>query len=397
MKRILAALLALAGMFSCAAAQEMDAPIASYVLPEDAQVFYLPMGEKPQSVETLEPMYELMLNPTMRGDVYVLQMPGGHALASVSCVQVGRSFTAEELLGLWPQIAQEISLDVLLVDGDAECAVVEEIQGIEMLHIQTEITVGEEDSPLKLYAESFAYCRDQSITEIWLVYPQPDAFSGDEQALREDVEALLQFEASLTFPGGEITLINGRPYEDVLGRFVMMVPAQGVVLDSTSDEKTIQEVRNRFAAANPAGADRAFEKLLSYVEDLNSVLIFTEDMQGVLEVSASPMEGLAGMQPEELALMGPALQESMARDYDLALCMADDQRTFISGQDHALMGYWLRTEELDLQLDLMICVCEGWLYEVDVYTVEGNQDMRSTLHAFTSQSLVYTPPVNGLE
>ena len=96
--------------------------------------------------------------------------------------------------------------------------------------------------------------------------------------------------------------------------------------------------------------------------------------------------------------MSGSIQEMMAQDYDVAVCMEPDERTVISGVEHALMGYWLRMGELDLYLDLMVCVQEDdWIYEVDLYAAEGDQDTRMALHAFVAQSLVYTPPVNGLE
>ena len=104
------------------------------------------------------------------------------------------------------------------------------------------------------------------------------------------------------------------------------------------------------------------------------------------------------MQPEGLDSLAPTLQAMLALDYDLAALMESGQRVSISSLDHAAMGYWLRMGEMDLQLDLFICVHpENWMYEVDVFTAEGDQQLRSELHAFVKQTLVYTPPVNALD
>ena len=396
MRHILACLLALGLLFSCAVAQE-GGTIASYVMPEGAQLFYLPMGEAPEAVEGLEPMYELMMDATLAGNVYLLQMPGGHALASVSCIPVKRGFTAQELLDLWPQIAQEISLDVVWVDGSEACAAVETLRGIEKLRIRTEIVVGEESAPIRLSAEALAFCQDQAITEIWLVHPLEEGFAGDQEMLKADVQALEEFKSSLTFPGGDVQLLSGVPYQDQQGRFEMIMPADGVVIDASTADEAIEETRSRFVQANPEGAERIFERLLGYVYETDSVLIFTGDMQGVIEVSATRMEELSGMKPDQLSMMAEAIEESMAQEYDLAVLMTVGERMWISNQEHALLGYWLRAGETDMQLDLMICVCDGWLYEVDVYAAEGDQEVRGTLHAYASQSMVYTPPVNALE
>lgn len=397
MKRLFAALAAIGLLFSCALAQEEAPPIASYVMPDGAQVFYLPAGEAPESVEGLEGMYELMMNTSMMGDVYLLQMEGGHAMASVSCMPVGRDFTAQELQALWPQIAQDISFEALGVNSAAECAAVETLHDQEMLHIQTEITVGAEENPLLLKAEALAFCQDRAVTEIWLVHPDEAAFAGDAAVLEKDLQSLQAFEDSLFFPGENVMFLGGLPYEDRLGRFSMIVPADGVVIDSATAEEAIEETRALFIQANPAGADAVFEKLLGYVRDLDSVLVFSGDMQGVIEVSATEAQELDGMKPEELVLMAQSIQQNMAEEYDVAAFMGTDQNMWLSDQEHAFMGYWLRMGEMDLLLDLMVCVHGGWLYEVDVYAAEANQDVRTTLHAYTSQSIVYTPPVNGLE
>jgi len=115
-------------------------------------------------------------------------------------------------------------------------------------------------------------------------------------------------------------------------------------------------------------------------------------------VTATPEQCLAGVQPEGLDSLAPVLKATLALDYDLAALTESDQRAAISQLEHAMMGYWLRMGEMDLQLDVAICIHpENWMYEVDIYTVEGDQQLRSELHAFVKQTLAYTPPVNALD
>jgi len=399
MKRLIAALLALLLCFSCAAAQEEeDSSIASYYLPDGAQVFYLPMGEMPETVpDGLNPMYELMLDVTPRGDVYLIQMEGGHALASVSCVPVERDFTPEQLLALWPQIAQELSFDVLSVDSAPECAEVEEIRGLEMLHIRTSMTAGTEESPLVLEAECLAYCRNQSVTEVWCVYPEESAFKGDPELLRADRRAVKEFRESLLFPGSKAIKLESAPYTDPHGRFTAMVPADGLVIDSTSGAEAVEQARKLFIEANPEGADLVFDHFMEFVRDNHATLVFPAGMKGVMEICAVEAGGMAGFTPERLASVSDALASSMGDFHDLALCMDADERAWISDYEHALMGFWLRKAEMDMQLDLMVCTAGDWLYEVDVYSFEGDQDVRMLLHSFAGRGITYTPPVNGLE
>lgn len=387
MKRLLALLFALTLLFSCAQAQQ-DAAIATYVMPEDAQVFYLPYGEAPQPVEGLEAMYALMQGEALVGDLYVLQMANGRALASISCIPAKRDFTAQQLLDMWPQIARHIESDAAYIDDDPSCAAVEECFGVEVLHIRTRIGAGDEAAPLMLSAEGFAFCQSGSFTEIWAVYPQEALYAEDVQKARElseDKIDLQEFLASVSLTALDSVLLSGVPYQDGKGCFQMMIPADSVMLTPQSTQTQRDAVRESFIQSQPEGADRAFDRFMQRMEEAQSTFIFTQDMQGMIEIAAG-REAHSG-----------EMKKTLAQAYDLSMCMEPDERTVISGEEHVLTGYWLRMGELDLQLDHMVCTLEdGWRYEVSVYSAEGAQDVRAALHAFV-QSLLYTPPINGLE
>jgi hypothetical protein len=58
----------------------------------------------------------------------------------------------------------------------------------------------------------------------------------------------------------------------------------------------------------------------------------------------------------------------------------------------------MRSGDADVQLDVLAAVLEdAWLYEVDLYTNNGNQEQRMLWHSFITQTLRYTPLVNALD
>ena len=397
LKRCLAAVLCLWMLFSCALAQE-DL-LASYMLPEGAEVFYLPMGEAPEVPEGLETMYALMQPHQYKGDLYLIQMQNGLALFSISGMLAAHEMTAEELLALWPRIAADLALEngVVSVDNAPECAQVEALGGMQVLSVRTRLAC---EDGLALMAECFAFCAGGGVTEMWAVYPDPEAPANAHMLaqLESDLADLAQLMDSLVFPGGSTKLLQGENYADPKGRFQMVIPAGSTVLTGDSTDEEIASLRARFVENNPEGADRMFDRFVRQLKAVDTTLVFTGDMQGVLRVTATPEQCLTGVQPEGLVTLAPTFQEVFEKEFDLSFCLEDDQRATISGEEHALLGYWLRMGEMDLQLDLMLCIHPAsWMYEVDIYTAEGNQDVRSDLYAFASQSLIYTPPVNALE
>lgn len=392
MKKIIAALLAALLLGGCALAQ--DAPIAIYEMPENAHVQML-FEQELEAPEGLEAMYELMQTASWNANVYLLRMENGLALASVSNMMVEREQTAHELLARWPQIASEIGLQVTHVNDDPACASVETLYGREMLHIRTEMTVG---GDLALKAEAFAFCRGTEITEIWTVHPDPASWQGDAQKLADDMADIALFTQSLEFPDSLAEAMDGVPYQDGDGRFEMIIPAGSEVITVHSSQEEIASVRQRYIQANPAGAEAMFDEFMKDAIKDRSVLIFTGDMQGVIQVFASHEPDFAGKTPEELCRFAPSIQKSLQQIHDVVKCLVSDDRLWVSTKEHALLGYWLRKDELDLQLDLMAWASEdGWLYEIDVYSSEANQEVRGLMHTFIGQTMLYTPPVNGLE
>ena len=80
------------------------------------------------------------------------------------------------------------------------------------------------------------------------------------------------------------------------------------------------------------------------------------------------------------------------------MLLSNSETTVISGKEHAWLGYWLRSGEADVQLDVMASVLDdAWLYEVDIFTHEGDQNLRALLLTLVSQTMQYKPLTNALE
>lgn len=397
MRRLMAAVLALLLVCSSALAAQ-DVPIASYDLPEGAEVFYLSESGAMEAPDGLEGMYDLMSTAASRGDVYLIRMANGRALASVSSTPVYESVAVQDLLALWPQTVQTIALEGAQVDESASEVGVETLYGgVEMLHVRTRIGVGD----LWLEAEGFAFCRERELTELWAVCPERGLYADDSAGadeLSRDRRDLKLFMESLSFPEAWEDMAIGVPYEDRDGRFIMAIPQDAVVIDVHSAPEEVEAARSRYIERNPEGAARAFDCFMQDVYGERAVFVFTADMQGVIQVFGSQVEGFRGATPEQLCRMAQPILDVMNETFDFAACLADNERAEISCEEHALLGYWVRSGELDLMIDVMACVVmDDWLYEVDIYTSEGDQNMRAMLHAFVQQSMIYTPLYNGLE
>ena len=116
-KRFLALLAALLlPLAACAGEASSSDAIVLYTLAPGAEA--LPLWETAawQPPEGLEEMYALMQNARSYGDVYLVRMPSGRALASVSWMETQKPCSARELLRLWPQIAQNIAQKGVMVD-----------------------------------------------------------------------------------------------------------------------------------------------------------------------------------------------------------------------------------------------------------------------------------------
>lgn len=402
LKRLLALLAALVMMTGCACAQGVaSAPIATYSLPRGAEALHLwdtGMWEMP---EGLEEMYYLMQTAQLMGDVYLIRMPHGRALVSVSCMKPDQAHTAQEMLAMWPQIAENIAKEGAMVNADERCASVAERYGFEALQIRTEITVGEWDNGLLLDAEGAAFMRGDELLEVWAVAPEEGLYAADDPAAAElaaDREAMAQFLDSLSFSGLDSMAVEGVPYTDPEGRFALVIPAGSTVLTKAASAEEIDRARQAYLDAHEEGADRLFDEYISDMLTQNVTLIIAQDQQIVAEIFASQEESFRDVTVEQLLSLAYPIQQSLAEKFDAVLPLQADQTAVISGQKHAWLTYWLRTGEANAQLDVLASVLEdAWLYEVDLYAHDGDQEQRMLWYTLLTQTLRYTPLVNALD
>lgn len=393
MKRILRLLAALGAlwMFSaCALAEE--APIASYEMPEGGRMCHVLEAQTLEAPSGLEALYEAMRQVSPSGDVYLVQMPHGRALASVSCQRARRDFTAEELLALWPQIAQNLGESALTVAGDETCARVEQMYGYPMLHIQVGLLL---DGDLGVEAEGFAFCRDGELREVWAVRPSPDLYapqSAEAEELAADAESLAWFLQRLSFP----LEASEERYTYQTGLFSMTLPEDAVVLAPDATEEERSRVRQTYEAANAAGASTLFDGFEEDQRENGAWYVFTPDMRGAASITALPNGGLA-LDRDALLSLAQVIRAALEEEYGLALCLDDAGAETISGLEHAALTYWVRAGEMNVLLDVLACETDGWLYEVDVYAADGDPEAHDTLWDWLMPTLAYHPPMNALE
>ena len=397
MKRFLALFLALWMMVGLAAA-EGTTPIAAYVLPYGAEAQFLWNTGAWEIPAGLEAMYELMWNANMEHDVYLTRMANGRALVSISCMPAKNLHTPEELLALWPQIALSIAREGAAVDADESCASVAQRYGHEGLQIQTTITLN--DGQLPLQAEGFAFLRGSELLEIWAVAPAEGVYAPDDPAAAEweaDRDDMNAFLASMEFDDLEPLQIEAVPYADPDGRFTMAIPAGSTVLTPYSAQQELDAAREAYINAHEPGAEKLFDEYLRDLTQQQVTVIITADQQSVIEIYAQRQADFQNATVDQLAALAQPIAQSLQERFDVVMLLADNERATLAGHEHAWLGYWLRSGESDVQLDALAVVIDGdWLYEVDLFTHNGDQNARMLQMTLLTQTMQYTPLTNAL-
>lgn len=373
MKRVLAVLTALWMLGACALAEE---PIASYTMPEGGEVCHVLDSASITAPAGLEGMYDLMRQTSLRGDVYLVRMPHGRALCSVSCEALEAPVTAEELLALWPAIAENLGESAAWVDSRAECAAVEELYGYPALHIRTRLRLND---GLTLNAEGFAFCRERMLREVWAVHPED---GEEERELAEDLDALEAFRGSLHFPAGE--------EKGPSGMFELRLPQDARTMDARSGDAERELTRLRYFLANGVGAGRMFEIFLDDCVQNDALYVFDPGMRGVVALTASPVPGAERLfAPDRLEEQSQSILEILRDMFDKAELTEAGERVTISGREHSLLRYEVHCGLMRVNLDVLCCAAGDWLFEVDVYTPADDETLRDELLAWAGESLTY--------
>jgi len=402
LKRILALVLALLLLYGSAlAGQERPVSIATYTLPAGAEALHLMNAGVWAAPEGLEKMYEIMQNADPAGNIYLTRMKNGRALVSVSCSEPRTIPSMQELQQRWydsiaKNLADEDGVYVYSAEGSAK---VTERYGFEALQINTTLEVP--FTSVVIEAEGVAFRRGEELLEVWAVAPEAELYAQDETAAKElasdraDMEAFLQ---SLDFSGLETASFSGTAYRDPDGRFALMVPENCTVITQRSTQAEIDEARAAYTAVHPEGGEGLFDEYMRDVNEQNVVVFIDESQQAVVEIFASREEDFMGVTADQLLLLAQPIQQSLMDRFDIALLLSDSEQTMLSGHRHACLTYWLRNGNANVQLDVLAAVLDdAWLYEVDIYTHDGDQELRALWYTFINSSMIYTPLVNGLE
>ncbi len=376
MRRVLAVLTAL-WMLGATALARGEA-IASYTMPEGGEVCHVLDSASLTAPEGLEGMYDLMRQTSLRGDIYLVRMPHGRVLCSVSYEALEAPVTAEELLALWPAIAENLGECAAWVDSRAECAAVEELYGYPALRIRTRLRL---DDGLTLEAEGFAFCRERTLREVWTV--RPDGCEGAAaQELAEDLDALEAFQSSLSFPAGE--------EDGPSGMFELRLPQGASTMDARTGDAERELKRLRYFLANGLGAGRMFEIFLDDCVQNDALYVFDPGMRGAAALTASPVPGAERLFAlDRLEEQSQSILEVLGDMFDTAELTEAGGRATISGREHSLLRYEITCGLLHLNLDVLCCAAGDWLFEVDLYTPADDEALRDELLAWAGESLTY--------
>ena len=251
-------------------------------------------------------------------------------------------------------------------------------------------------------AEGVVFWRGKELLEVWAICPAADTYAQDEAAAAElasdraDMEA---FVGSLNFSAEQSSeAVRGVTFTDPDGRFSVMVPADCTILTQHSGQQEIDRAREAYLAAHPDGGEGLFNEYLSDIGEQQVVVFISADQQLVAEVFAAQEEDFRDVTPDQLRTLANPIAQSLADRFDVALLLDDSETVSLSGHDHAALTYWVREGDANVQLDVLAAVLDdAWLYEVDLYTHNGEQDIRSLWSLFIRYTIDYTPLVNGVE
>ena len=404
MKRILALVLALVLLCGCALADSSrPASIATYTLPVGSEAVHLMDADAWDVPEGLEVMYAMMKNADPTGNIYLTRMKHGRALVSVACSTPKNIPDMQQLQAMWyDSISQTIADEenVMSVYCAEDSAKLTERFGFEALQINT--TLEESAFGMAYEAEGIAFVRGKELLEIWAVAPAAEAYAQDEAAAKElasDRADMEMFLKSLNFSAEQSSqAVRGVTFFDPEGRFNVMLPADCTILTQHSGQQEIDRAREAYLAAHPDGGEGLFNEYLKDIEEQQVVVFISADQQLAAEIFAAQEEDFRDVTVEQLRQLANPIARSLAERFDVALLLDDSETVTLDGHDHAALTYWVREGDANVQLDVLASVLDdAWLYEVDIYTHNGDQDLRSLWSLFIRYTIKYTPLVNALD
>lgn len=176
---------------------DQDVEWLQFTMESDATFYQFYDEKKPIPPKGLEAMYQWMEMGADEQEIAFICMPKGRALISMQRTDIGALLSAEELCGMWPQMAKSLSKHTLYVNGDPSCASVTKLGGGEWMHVQT-MAVLDGDKMLSVEMQGYSKCDDGVMVELWLVLPASPTYLYDDTASAELASDRLAAEYLLT-------------------------------------------------------------------------------------------------------------------------------------------------------------------------------------------------------
>lgn len=396
MKKLLAALLAAVLLICCASALAEDEPMVSFQQPDGVEVCEVrDLGYFP-APEGLQPLYALMQDANDASSPYVFIMPNGRALMSLASTTVAQPGSAQSLMDAWADIALSLANQAESVNTDIACASMKNCYGYDGIRIETEMVLSG-DVPLKVNAIGEAFYQGTNLVEIWTVYPAAD--ESDE--LKQDMDALSQLKQTLTFDGSGMAELSedGRDYQSTNGFFAMTMPESAVVITAETDGEEIERHRQAYAGLG-AEASLFFEEWMKDVTDENATLILLPDYGMAFELYCEDSIALKDATLDTFRQMGGAIADSLDKRYGKAVLLDNEDQVIVAGLDHALLTYWLGTDETGMMLSLLAVIDgDGLLREVDMFSSQREgveQVFQTRVLQMVLNTLKYQKPMQQL-
>ena len=373
---------------------------ATYVMPEGAETLFvtdISQFEAPQGMET---MYAAMGRVTSKGDIYIIRMKNGLALASVSCRTLSRSLTAEELLALTPQILNRLQQEFETVDPSSVTVEVNRQFENPALCVSLTVSPGADGPSFSLQGAAFS--QGMEMMEVWSIMPTDDTLPGLAND-RSDMEALLSSlhfgetddSVSASSIDGLLTAValpDSQPYADPDGAFTVQLPTGSLILTPHSTQEERSSIRQQYIAAHSEGADRLFDSVMGDIDDENATVVFSPDFQAIIEFFCEDAPFFQGYTPRQFFSIAPGIASSLNEKFDHAMCLESDKTLTLSGLEHAILSFWMRDGEMNLRLDAVAAVeGDSTLREIDLLmpVQADSAAQRDRLLALLMQTLQY--------
>lgn len=163
---------------------DQDVEWLQFTMESDATFYQFYDEKKPIPPKGLEVMYKWMETGADEQEMAFICMPKGRALISAQRTDIGVLLSAEELCGMWPQMAKSLSKYALYVNGDPSCASVTNLGGGEWMHVQT-TAVLDGDQMLSVELQGYSKCDDGVMVELWRILPSSPTYLYDDTASAE--------------------------------------------------------------------------------------------------------------------------------------------------------------------------------------------------------------------